>query len=89
MGLVHNIERISPSRFLFEIVWPLGTWWREYYRRQFKQAADSQSPVKTLYDLANEILELSYMDICAGSDGMLRSSQKFVEGLNRELGMIG
>jgi hypothetical protein len=88
MGMVHNIERISPARYLFEVVDPLAMWWREYYQQQFKAAAD-QSPVKQLYDLANALLEMTYFDLCAGSDRLLRSSRRFVEGLNRELGMVG
>jgi len=88
MGLVRNIDRISPSRFLFEVVGPVAMWWREYYQQQFK-AADGQSPVKQLYDLASAILEMTYSDLCVGTDGILRSSRKFIEGLNRELGMVG
>jgi hypothetical protein len=90
MGRVRHVERISPFRLLCETMTPLATWWRQYSRQQFKQAvADDQSPVKKLDDLSNALLEMNYSDLCAGSGDFLRLSKEFVEGINRELGMIG
>lgn len=90
MGQVRHVERISPFRLLCEIMTPLATWWRQYSRQQFKQAVvDDQSPVKKLDGLSDTLLELTYSDLCAGSGDLLRLSKEFVEGINRELGMIG
>jgi hypothetical protein len=90
MGRVRHVERISPVRLMFEIMTPLATWWRQYSQQQFKQAvADEQSPVKKLDDLSNALMELSYSDLCAGSGELLRLSKELVDGINRELGMIG
>jgi len=89
VGRVRGLERISPARFMFDVVSPLATWWRQYYRQHFQQTvSDEQSPVKKLDDVANALLELTYTDLCAGTGDLLGLAKKFVEGLNREL-MIG
>lgn len=90
MGRVRHVERISPVRLLCEIMTPLATWWRQYSKQQFKQAvADDQSPVKALDDVSSALIELTFSDLCAGSGDLLRLSKKLVDGINRELGMIG
>ena len=91
IGVIRNINRISPIKMLLELVFPVATWWRHYYEQQFKQAVGGvdQTPVKRVFDLANVLTDTSYADLCAGSGNFLRNTKKFVEGLNQELGMIG
>jgi hypothetical protein len=91
LGMIRALGRTSPIRFLREIVIPLATWWRQYYEAQFKQAAGvgDGSPVKRLYDMANALTEVKYNDLCAGTGGFMRDAAKFIEGINREIGLIG
>jgi hypothetical protein len=91
LGVIRALGRTSPIRYLREIVIPVATWWRQYYESQFKQAAGAVdgSPVQRLYDLANALIEIKYYDLCAGTGAFLRDSKKLIEGINREIGLIG
>jgi hypothetical protein len=91
IGFVRHLGLISPARLSLDVVHPIAEWWRRYYEQHFKQTAGEtdRSPVKRIFDLANNLTSLSYPDLCAGSGEFLRDTKKFVEGLNQELGMIG
>jgi hypothetical protein len=89
LGTIKGLGRISPTRFLREIVIPVATWWRQYYDRQFKSTSGEGSPVKNLFDQANTLTETTPGDLCAGSGEFLHNTKKFIEGVSREIGLIG
>lgn len=89
LGTIKGLGRISPTRFLRDIVIPVATWWRQYYDRQFKQTGGEGSPVKRLFDQANTLTEMTPGDLCVGSGEFLRNTRKFIEGVSHEIGLIG
>ncbi len=89
-GILHHLNRLSPARFFFDIAYPLARWWVEYYQKQLKtvSSAGEQTPLKRLFDLGNRLMERSHEDLAAGTSFVLYESRDFIEGLNRELGVI-
>ncbi len=89
LGTIKGLGRISPTRFLRDIVIPVATWWRQYYDRQFKQTSGEGSPVKRLFEQANTLTEMTPGDLSAGSGEFLHNTRKFIEGVSHEIGLIG
>jgi hypothetical protein len=89
LGTIKGLGRISPTRFLRDIVIPVATWWRQYYDQQFKQTSGEGSPVKRLFNQANALTELTPGDLSAGTGEFLRDTRKFIEGVAHEIGLIG
>lgn len=89
LGTIKDLGRISPTRFLRDVVIPVATWWRQYYDRQFKSTSGEGSPVKRLFEQANTLTEMTPSDLCAGTGEFLRGTKKFIEGVSHEIGLIG
>ena len=90
LGLIRTLGRISPYRLLFEIVYPLVSWWNTYHDRQFQPGSNSANAVMPKASiLANQILAIDFMHLCSESSQCLYRTREFLEALNSELGVLG
>ena len=90
LGMVRTLGRTSPYRMLFELVYPLAAWWKIFHDNQFKPAAGPEKvSVSRVTDLANQLTEIAYPQVCSDCGQCLYRTKEFLEALNTELGIVG
>lgn len=82
-GLARNITGTSPTRFLFEAIQPVASWWEYHRGRHFPNVdLESQtSPVAAVSRLSRTLSSLTHRDLCAGTGTLLRQTNEFLPGI--------